>query len=40
MELLGEMWIGIDTCDSQLGESKLPNGEFTTNRAEFAPHLT
>ncbi len=35
-----EMWIALDTYSSELGESILPNGELTENRAEFALHLT
>lgn len=30
------LWIGLDTYNSSVGESKLPNGVSTTNRSEFA----
>ena len=34
------LWVAIDTYDSSLGESKLPNGKTVTNRAEFALMIT
>lgn len=34
------IWIGLDTYDSALGESILPNGETVQNRAEFALMIT
>jgi len=36
LDINDTLWIGIDTYDSSLGESKLPNGKTVTNRAEFA----
>ena len=34
------VWVGLDTYDSALGESVLPNGETVQNRAEFALMIT
>jgi hypothetical protein len=35
-----ELWISLDTYDATLGESILPTGKTTENRAEFALHIT
>lgn len=40
MDVLGECWVGIDTYDALLGESKLPSGVSLPSRCEFALHIT
>lgn len=37
---LDTLWIALDTYDSSLGESLLPNGRVVDNRAEFAIRIT
>lgn len=39
-DVLDEIWLGIDTYNSELGESILPNGQEISNRAEFALKIT